>query len=133
MARCLALLNPYFEKETPQAVREIEAEDWAASLHEFPRWAIERAARWWKGPANQYRHRRPLEGDIAARCGIEMDAVRAARVHLRRTEWQPDEPEQEREPPTPEEQAERAKAADKMTQEFLARHKNVDERPTEGA
>ena len=29
LARVAALLSPYYEKETPQAVREMEAEDWA--------------------------------------------------------------------------------------------------------
>jgi len=79
MARVAALLNPYFEKDTPQAVREMEAADWAEELAEFPQWAIERAVRWWKSAGNPDRRRRPLEGDIAARCHAEMDAVYAAR------------------------------------------------------
>lgn len=82
MARVLALLNPYFDKDTPQAIREIEAEDWAAALAGKPYWAIEKAARWWKSDENPDRRRRPLEGDLVARVKREMDAVSAARIML---------------------------------------------------
>ena len=82
MARVAALLNPYFEKDTPQAVREIEAEDWAVALRGFPQWALENAVRWWKSADNPDRRKRPLEGDIAARCKVEMMAVTAAEIHL---------------------------------------------------
>jgi len=78
LARVAALLSPYYEKETPQAVREMEAEDWRDALAEFPRWAIERAVRWWKSADNPDRRKRPLEGDIAARCRIEMNGVPSA-------------------------------------------------------
>lgn len=87
LARVAALLSPYYEKETPQAVREMEAEDWREALAEFPRWAIERAVRWWKSADNPDRRKRPLEGDIAARCRIEMNGVPSAvkMLELRRT------------------------------------------------
>lgn len=78
LARIAALLSPYYEKDTPQAVREIEAEDWREALAEFPRWAIERAVRWWKSADNPDRRKRPLEGDIAARCRVEMNGVPSA-------------------------------------------------------
>jgi hypothetical protein len=78
MARVLALLSPYFDKDTPQAVREIEADDWAEALGVFPYWAVERACRWWKSDSNGDRRKRPLEGDVVARCKVEMQAVRAA-------------------------------------------------------
>lgn len=81
-ARVAALLSPYYEKDTPQAVREMEAEDWIICLSGKPRWAIDAAVRWWKGSGNEKRHRRPMEGDIAARVAIEMDAVRAAQVKI---------------------------------------------------
>jgi hypothetical protein len=83
MARIAALLSPYYEKDTPQGVRVMEAQDWAAALKEYPQWAIERAVRWWKGADNPKRARRPLEGDIAARAKVEMQAVRAARIAMR--------------------------------------------------
>lgn len=82
LARVLSLLNPYFEKETPQSAREMEAEDWVIALADYPQWAIQNAVRWWKGPENPDRKRRPLEGDIAARCRKEMDAVSAAKLML---------------------------------------------------
>lgn len=77
-ARVVALLSPYYEKDIPQAVRKMEAEDWREALGGFPRWAIERAVRWWKSDANPDRRKRPLEGDIAARCRVEMNGVPSA-------------------------------------------------------
>lgn len=78
LARVAALLSPYYEKDTPQAVREMEAEDWREALAQFPRWAIERAVRWWKSDGNPDRRKRPLEGDMAARCRVEMNGVPSA-------------------------------------------------------
>ena len=83
MARVASLLTAYYEKNTPQSVREMEAEDWADALAEYPAWAINKAVRWWKGPLNENRHRRPVEGDISARAAREMDAVSAAKIILR--------------------------------------------------
>jgi hypothetical protein len=82
MARILALLNPYFEKQTPHAIREMEAEDWALELYGYPKWATEKAARWWKSKENTMRHKRPFEGDIAARAEIEMKFIRNATAGL---------------------------------------------------
>ena len=95
MARVAALLSPYYEKDTPQAVREIEAEDWLDALGGFPRWAIEDAARWWKSAENPRRRQRPMEGDIAERCRSAVGDVRAVPVLLRaprRIEGPPREP-----------------------------------------
>jgi hypothetical protein len=78
VARVAALLSPYYEKDIPQAVRKMEAEDWEQALSGFPQWAIERAVRWWKSDANTDRRKRPLEGDIVARCRVEMDGVASA-------------------------------------------------------
>ena len=75
MARVAALLSPYYDKNTAQAVREIEAEDWLEALAPYPQWAIERAVRWWKSADNADRRKRPLEGDIAARCIVEMRGI----------------------------------------------------------
>jgi hypothetical protein len=65
LARIASLLLPYYEKDTPQAVREMEAEDWLEAMADLPRWAIDRAVRWWKGPDNPDRRKRPMEGDIS--------------------------------------------------------------------
>ena len=82
LARVAALLNPYFDKETPQGIREIEAEDWAEAIRQYPQWAIERACRWWKSADNPDRRKRPLEGDIAARIRKEMEAVTVAKKRI---------------------------------------------------
>lgn len=82
LARVAALLLPYYDKQTPQGVREIEAEDWAEALKEYPQWAVERACRWWKSADNPKRARRPVEGDIAARIRKEMEPVRVAQMRL---------------------------------------------------
>lgn len=80
MARTAALLNPYYEKDVPQGIRVMEAEDWADALSEFPQWAIQKAAQWWKSADNPDRRKRPMEGDIAARARHEMQAVTAAKI-----------------------------------------------------
>lgn len=82
LARVAALLSPYYEKDTPQTIREMEAEDWLAELAGSPRWAVEAACRWWKGAENDRRHKRPFEGDISARVMVEMDAVRAGKIRV---------------------------------------------------
>lgn len=96
MARVAALLSPYYDKATPQAVREIEAEDWLAELRGYPQWAIERAVRWWKSHDNPRRRQRPIEGDISARCIIELRGIRAIPALVqRRIDGKYHEPEPE--------------------------------------
>ena len=95
MVRVLALLHPYFDKETVQAAREIEAEDWADALRGLPYWAIERACRWWKLDKTT-RGKRPKEGDIVDRCRVEMDVVNAAKLALAAPPLRPDPPREER-------------------------------------
>jgi hypothetical protein len=102
MARIAALLSPYYEKDTPQGVRVMEAQDWAAELKGLPQWAIERAVRWWKGGDNPKRAKRPLEGDISARAKFEMQAVRAARIAMKSSEPVPARPAPVTERATPE-------------------------------
>jgi len=82
MARVGALLDPYFEKDTPQVMREMMAEDWLAELAGSPRWAIEAAVRWWKSADNADRRKRPLEGDIKARVLVETEALRAGKIRV---------------------------------------------------
>ena len=102
MHRVLALLAPYFATDTPQSVREVEAEDWLAALGDYPEWAVTAAARWWKSDANPDRRKKPLEGDIAARCKVEMGVVSVAKLAVDRFDrgWRPHvEPEREVIPP----------------------------------
>lgn len=82
MGRIAALLSGYYDKATPLGIREIEAEDWAEALRDYPQWAIERACRWWKSVDNSKRGKRPVEGDIVARVRKEMDPVLAAKRRL---------------------------------------------------
>jgi hypothetical protein len=82
MGRIASLLNPYFEKDTPQGIRKMEAEDWAYAFEGLPKWAIDRAVRWWKSNDNTRRRSRPLEGDIVERVLIEMKFVRNAEAGL---------------------------------------------------
>ena len=111
MARVAALLNPYYDKDTPQAVRQMEAEDWLEALREYPQWAIERAVRWWKSEENADRRKRPLEGDIAARCKVEMRGIGAVPKLLGlKAEGRYIEPEKPREKASPEERREMATA-----------------------
>jgi hypothetical protein len=107
MARVAALLSPYFEKDTPQAVREIEAEDWAHELRDKPQWAVEKAVRWWKSADNPRRRIRPLEGDISGRVRFEMMAVRAAQIHINASGQVP-APQERVAPLTDEDRAERS-------------------------
>jgi hypothetical protein len=84
MARVAALLSPYYDKSTPQGIREMEAEDWLVELRPYPQWAIERAVRWWKSAENERRARRPVEGDISARCKVEMRGFQSVPDLIRR-------------------------------------------------
>ena len=89
MARVAALLSPYYDKDTPQVVREMEAEDWLEALAEYPQWAVERAVRWWKSEHNADRRKRPMEGDISAKCRAEMHGIKALPDLLRRRKTAP--------------------------------------------
>lgn len=83
LARVAALLLPYYNADTAQAVRELEAEDWRDALSPYPKWAIERAVRWWKSAENKKRHKRPVEGDIVERAKMEMGLVKYAQFRVR--------------------------------------------------
>lgn len=80
LARIAALLSGYYASDIPASIVRIEAEDWAEALSEYPEWAITAACRWWKGEGNTNRRKKPLEGDIAARCRHEMGVVFVART-----------------------------------------------------
>jgi hypothetical protein len=108
-ARVLALLSPYFTADIPEGVRRIEAEDWMAALSQHPRWAIEKACRWWKGDENPDRRRKPLEGDIAHRVRREMGILSFAAMKVREYDRGPTlrHTKIEEVPPTPEEMEQR--------------------------
>lgn len=81
-ARVLSLLLPYYDKDAPQSVRKMDAEDWVDALSPYPKWAISEAVKWWRGPDNPKRRHRPFEGDIVARVRVEMDAVLAMKIRM---------------------------------------------------
>ena len=62
----------------PDNVMAAIAADWHDALGEFPAWAISAACRWWMGAGNIDRRRKPMPGDIEARCNEEMWLVNAA-------------------------------------------------------
>ena len=98
LARAASLLMPYYTADIPAALREMEAEDWAEALKGFPRWAIDNAVRWWKSADNADRRKKPLEGDIVARCRIEM--ARVTNTIYACDNWKPAAADAEREVPT---------------------------------
>lgn len=108
MARVASLLSPYFEKDIPQAVRKMEAQDWAAALAEYPQYVVDEAIRWWKSADNPDRRKRPFEGDIAARCRVGMGAINAAKIYLAQPMAKPTPP---REVITPKDREHRARFA----------------------
>lgn len=108
LARIASLLLPYYEKDTPQAVREMEAEDWLTELDDMPQWAIDKAVRWWKGADNPDRRKRPIEGDISGRAKMWVGNVKAVEklTSSKRAGSRFSLPEPKREYPTPERAAE---------------------------
>lgn len=125
MARIASLLSPYYEKETPQSVREMEAEDWMEALAQYPQWAVDRAVRWWKGAENPDRRKRPMEGDIAARCKVEMRGIHAMPALLTRRVRAEEERRAvaPRPEPTPEEIAARRAISEEVMAHFGKRHR----------
>lgn len=123
LARVASLLLPYYEKDTPQAVREMEAEDWLESLADMPQWAIDRAVRWWKGSDNPDRRKRPLEGDIAGIAGRLSGNVKAvAKITDRQRRSAIPKPFPEPiKPITDEDRAHRAKVAAEILGNFAKR------------
>lgn len=120
MARIAALLSPYYEKDVPQAVRIMEAEDWAEALADYPQWAIQNAVRWWKSEHNPDRRKRPFEGDIAERCRAEMQPVLAAKFDLGRDVAARHEPVQSIPRPSLPDQAERQAISARIMAEVFA-------------
>ena len=83
MKRVAALLSQYYTMDVPAAAHSLIAEDWLEALNEYPQWAIIRSVRWWKSDANLERRKRPLEGDISARCKKELELTRLAERAVR--------------------------------------------------
>lgn len=85
-AESALLLLRFWTNDYPAAARDREASLWVRELSRFPLWALERAFAWWTSAANDRRHMRPFEGDIAERAEVEMEPVRIAQKRLEMAE-----------------------------------------------
>ena len=72
----------YFVGQVPPNFAKSIGADYDAELAEFPAWAIVKARRWWLSSDNEYRHRKPLPGDLSERCRDQMALVNAARQRI---------------------------------------------------
>lgn len=107
----------YFAGVIPPNFAKSIGADYDAELAEFPAWAIVKARRWWLSRANEYRHRKPLPGDLGARASLEMGLVRYAQAAVASFDRNgpPTPPEPPRQPLTPEElEQRRVRAAEIM-------------------
>jgi hypothetical protein len=79
----VTILAAYYVDNSPEAVQRRMAEIWLIHLGHYPIWAIKGATEWWLGPQNSKRRSRPMPGDIADRCEVEMLPVRTAERGVR--------------------------------------------------
>ena len=119
MARVLALLFPYYAADVPEGIRVMDAEDWRASLRDYPQWAIEKSVRWWKSDENDKRAKKPVEGDILARVKHEMGILAINKIMVSRfsDSYREREREVERVAPTPDELERRRVYAEQVVQD----------------
>ena len=74
--RVVAILSHYFINEFDERQAEAVADDWYDCLKPYPAWAVAKACLWWISRKNDYRRRKPIPGDIGARCEVELSFVR---------------------------------------------------------
>jgi hypothetical protein len=79
----MVILSAFYVENSAEALRNRMVEIWFIHLDPFPIWAIKAAAEWWLGPQNGKRRSRPIPGDIAERCEVEMQPVRTAERAVR--------------------------------------------------
>lgn len=120
MAQVIALLLPYYEKDTAQSVRAIEAKKWAKELEGHPQWALERAFHWWGSKHNPKRMSRPVHGAISAQCEVEMAEVNLMKTAILRLPKAPPPPEKPKGPPS---DAEKARIAQELARNGYKRPK----------
>lgn len=86
LARIASLLASYptYGETPPEGAVRLDAQDWAAILDGLPQWSIDRAVRWWRGPDNDWRGRKPQPGDIAARARLEIGPFRVGQKAVER-------------------------------------------------
>lgn len=111
----------YFVGQIPPNFAKSIGADYDYELAEFPAWAIVKARRWWLSNENEYRHRKPLPGDLSERCRREIAVVNMARqrVELFDRTGSPLYAFEQKDEPKPQPQLtdeERAKRAEEMQQ-----------------
>lgn len=74
----------YFVGVIPENFAKSIGADYDHELAEFPAWAIVKARRWWLSNENEYRHRKPMPGDLSARCRVEVAVLRIASQRIER-------------------------------------------------
>ena len=84
---------------------------WQDELAEYPLWALHNATRWWLSRHNPDRRKKPLPGDISARCEVEMMLVRIAQRKV-------DQFDLNGPPPAPPEEKESQPMTDEQRAEF---------------
>lgn len=89
--RVATMLVQYYTAPLPQEMTERIADDWNRALSKYPAWAISEACHWWMGEKNEKRRQKPMPGDIAARCGVEMVNVTRGRMAV--WNWDREEPQ----------------------------------------
>lgn len=81
VAGCVyTLLMEYYVKELPEHVAAMQAKRWFAELKSYPAWAIDAACIWWLSKNNPKRGKKPVPGDISARCDVEVAIIKLART-----------------------------------------------------
>jgi len=84
LSRIAALLSHYFTASTDARVVEAMADDWAATLSNYPAWAVADACRWWISAENERHRFKPLPGEISTRCMHETERLRLAKLLIAR-------------------------------------------------
>lgn len=72
------IVAQYYVPDHPKALGVAMANFWIEHLEGYPVWVVKRAISWWVGKDNPKRDKRPLPGDIAERCDVELRHVNFA-------------------------------------------------------
>lgn len=80
--KIIPMLTEYFVALTNADVAKQVGANWQYELADYPLWAIHNACRWWISRENEYRHRKPVPGDISDRCHREMELIRIAQMRV---------------------------------------------------
>lgn len=87
-AQVMILLSQYYVSSLPEAVQRETAALWGDELKGYPAWAIRKAVQWWLSEQNPKCDKKPVPGNISARCKAEMGVVKVGEYALRRFDKQ---------------------------------------------